>query len=174
MMTHDARGRISVAAVFLLPLALVKGTSMLLMGGPQTAGAKTVNVARAPLPELGAAEGSWSAQQIAATRHIAEVRARPFGPTPLYHVERRAEDPPPQQDDPPPVREVPPPDFAVKMILKSDTGNVALINRKYYKVGDPLGDRGWIVTRIDSDGRSVVISHPPTNRTHTLRVPMPR
>ena len=172
MMTHDTKGKLTIAAVFFLLLVLVKGASMLFVqGGPQTATATTINITPVPPPALNGPAMDWTPEHIAAARHVDRQRHEPYGPTPLFHQERKIDGPDPN-DRPP--KDVPPPDYAVQMILKSRNGNVALINRKRYRVGDALGDQGWFVVEIDSETRAVHLEHPETNRTHTLRVPPPR
>ena len=60
----------------------------------------------------------------------------------------------------------------MQMILRSRSGNIALINRKRYRKGDSLGERGWIVERIGD--RSVDIVHKDNGDQHTLVVPAPK
>ena len=66
-----------------------------------------------------------------------------------------------------------PPDVTVKMILKSRNGNIALINGRRYRVGDPIGIDGWVVDSINAAARSVVVVLPETGRQATLSVPLP-
>lgn len=172
-MTPDARDKLIVLAVFLLPLALVKGAPLVLVEhGPKAAQAAPPPPVMPPAA-LATNEESWTDEQKAAAMYIVSLRNKPFGETPLFHPERDDTNPPP-----PPVhvevRQEPPPDVSVQMIMTARGGNVALINRHRYRVGDPIGDGGWIVTRIDSITRSVEIAHPETERTHELRVPLPR
>ncbi len=172
MMTHDTKGKLSIAAVFFLPLVLVKGTSMLFVqGGLRTATATTINITPVPPPVLKGPGMDWTPEQIAAARHIDKERHEPYGPTPLFHQERKDTggiiETIPKDLPPPPVH-------SVQMILTSRSGNVALINRKRYHVGDALGNEGWFVAEIDSESRAVHLEHPETKRTHPLRVPLPR
>ena len=60
------------------------------------------------------------------------------------------------------------------ILTRSDGNHIALIGRKRFVVGDPLDDRGWYVLEIDGRARSVKIEHRPSERTATLKVPLPR
>ena len=65
-------------------------------------------------------------------------------------------------------------EVSVQVILRSRRGNVALIDRKRYRVGDAIGADGWFVEEIDGVARSVLIVHRESGEKATLVVPLPR
>lgn len=174
MMGHEPRRAASIA-VFLLPLLLVKGAALLLRNGaPEARGASdgTLVVAMPALPQ---SAPTWTTDQQTAADHIAALRTLSFGPSPLYHPRAASAVEPADVDPSDPRVPDPPPAVKVQMILTTGgDGDVALIDRKRYRVGDPIGGGGWVVLKIDSITRSVTLHHPPTNRTETLPVPLPR
>jgi hypothetical protein len=175
MAIQRPREKAATLIAFLLPLVLVKGSAMVTGSGPAAAQATPGGKIKPPkvpeVPDLPA----WSFEQLAAAEHIVLLKSEPFGPSPLFH----AEPPPPpvRPDNPKPDTrpEVKPPDVTVRMILtRSNGAHVALIGRRRYRVGDKLGDTGWIVAEIDGPSRSVTVEHPKSGNTATLRVPLPR
>lgn len=177
MMGHDPKSRVASIAVFLLPLLIVKGGALLLRDDAQKAQGASLGGDVPPAlvaPELPPA---WTAVQQMAAHHIASLRAMPFGPSPLYHPRSASTTVDPGTEDGPTDTKViePPPALTVQMILTTQgDGDVALIDRKRYRVGDPIAGTGWVVMKIDSQTRSVIIHHPPTGRTAPLPVPLPR
>ncbi len=173
MSAHNVKARIVTFGMFLLPLVLVKGTAVMLGRGPEAAIADPVgNTTTATTATIEPVVREWTPEQLAAARHIESLRSQPFGASPLLHQE-----PPPPQDDPrqhqTTPRIQPPPDVVVQIILKSSRGNIALIDRKRYRVGDSIGE-GWVVKAIDADARSVLIEHTKTSEEATLVVSFPR
>ncbi len=167
MSAHDPKVKLMGLGVFILPLILVKGIALLGGEPPQGAvasgsGATTVNggVIKIFTPR-------WSVEQIAASQRVAELREVSFGESPLLHARMIGDTV---------IRPGPfiitPPNVSVRMILRSGRGNVALIDRKRFRVGDPLGEDGWFVEEIDA--RSVSIVHRESGKKATLVVPMPR
>lgn len=177
-MTRQNRNRVINVGIFFLPILLVKAAALLIGGTPGSVGAAAppTNAGSVKIPTV--EMPTWSPEQLAAARHVSALRLEPFGPSPLLHgPPSKVADPvvEPRNNPPPPKREVPPPSVSVQMILvRSDGDNIALIDRKSYRVGDPLGDRGWVVTAIDGVSRSVTIFHAESGREHTLLVPLPR
>ncbi|MHC4081650.1 MAG: hypothetical protein ACYS15_08140 [Planctomycetota bacterium] len=175
MVVHKPREKVAALIVFFLPLALVEGGALMLGGGAAEAQARPVGKVKPPDAPVLMDPPTWTDEQRMVAEHIALLRTQPFGPSPLFHV--TAAPPPDRPDnDTRLVRpQVPPPDVVVQLILtRSDGNHVALIDRKRYQVGDAIGEHGWIVTRIDGSTRSVTIEHPPSERTATLLVPLPR
>lgn len=168
--------------VFLLPLLLVKGTAIM-MSEPKEASATTPIVSgSAGIDSLDDYRPEWTLQQLVAADYIAELRGLPFGPSPLLHIVKRQSIPDslpnPNGDGDGDGNEtnvvVPPPDVTVGGIMRSRNGNVAIINHRYYRVGDALGSDGWVVKSINAETRSVVVEFRGTGREATLHVPLPR
>jgi hypothetical protein len=83
------------------------------------------------------------------------------------------------EEDNPVIIEVPkpprPPDVTVRAILtRSDGKHIALIDRSRCRVGDPIGDAGWVIIEINGPDRAVFIEHQPSGEKATLSVPLPR
>jgi hypothetical protein len=173
MRGRDLRTRVLTLLVFLTPLVLVKATELVVAeAGPKKARATDPN----DDPEDITIEPfvpSWSTEQRVASAHVVELALLDYGPSPLLH-RKRPRVVPNGTDNPPRVEDaiVPPPNVTVQMILKSRSGNVALIDRKRYRTGDALGDDGWVVEEIED--RSINIFHPRTKQKATLVVPLPR
>jgi len=163
--------------VFLLPLLLVKGTAIMMSETPQGAAASPAIVAgSAGAGSIAEYRPQWTLQQLAAADYVEELRGLPFGPSPLLHVSKRQPTPNPDPNPDTTVNQnpiLPPPDFTVRMILKSRNGNIALINHRRYRVGDPIGSDGWFVDSISAAERSVVVVLAGTGRRATLFVPLP-
>jgi hypothetical protein len=174
MNIHKPKDTLTVVVVFLVPVMLVKGGAILLGSGPaQARGSNVTPVDRPPLV-LTPTEPEWTELQQAAARHVVDLQSQPFGNSPFLHLEVAQPDVP---DVDPQVtrREVPPPDVVVQAILiRRDGNHVALIGRKRFRTGDPIGEEGWFIKTIDGHSRSVLIEHPETERTATLSVPLPR
>ena len=173
MSAHDPKTRLMGIGVFLLPLILVKGSAILIGQPPQGAvatggGAITVNsgVIEIFTPH-------WSLEQIAAMHRVEELREMSFGESPLLQARVISDidpiDLPPEQ-----TPTITPPEVSVQVILRSRRGNVALIDRKRYRVGDAIGADGWFVEEIDGIARSVLIVHRESGEKATLVVPLPR
>jgi hypothetical protein len=176
MVVHKPREKLGMLIVFLLPLLLVKGGGLLTGGGPSGASASTGPAPQPSVEAVPVESPEWSDEQLAAAARVNELRSRPFGPSPLLHVVAPKIEPVIPDDPLPDTRvEVPPPDVNVKMILtRSDGNHIALIGRRHYRVGDAIGDDGWVITKIDGAARSVEIEHEPSGRSATLTVPLPR
>ncbi len=173
MMVRDFKRSLLALGVFLVPTMLVKGAAILAgQGGLQSAVARGDKAGTDPVQPLQPYVAEWPAEQLAAAKYIAALRKQPFGPSPLLHqVTPRLDVKPGIPETGPQV--VPPPDVTVQAILRAAGGNVALINRKRYREGDPLEDEGWIVKTIDPDSRSVLVVHPDTHTEATYAVPLP-
>lgn len=180
VIVHNPKEKLVTAAVFVLPLVLVKMSAVLLGGGPEPATGSTGSGGDSPDISGMTTTLTWTGEQRAAAEHIRFLRTQPFGPSPLFHVAAIQPDIPDVPDVDPVEPEVPVPDVAVQMILTRTDGNhVALINRRRYREGEALLDQGWIIKKIDGQNRCVIIEHPGsdpprTTRTETLVVPMPR
>lgn len=161
-MIAQARERLLLLFVFLLPLLVVKGYGIFMaVPAPQTAVAGTtgniVNMTIAPDPKR-----TWSQRERDAGQHIARLGVREFGPSPLDHREPPPPDPPP--DTRPVVIKQPGgnvrptrPIVKLQLIWTSDRVNIALIGGKRYREGDELQGTGWIVTEIDGQQRRVTL-----------------
>ena len=171
MSGQDPKSRLLVFGVFLLPLILVKGSALLIGDTPQGAAASGGGPMAASTDVIEIFTPEWSLEQIAATHRVEDLRAEAFGETPLLHA-RKVDDIEPIVT--PDEKEVTPPEVSVQMILRSRRGNVALIDRKRFRVGDALGEDGWFVEEIDAVSRSVFIVHRESGTKATLVVPMPR
>lgn len=171
MTASTPKSRLMGLGVFLLPLLLVKGTALMVGQTPQGASASGTAGGSTPAGVIETYTPDWSLEQIAASHRVDTLRNLPFGESPLLHA-RRVEDVVIDPIDPRPTV-IKPPNVDVKMILRSSRGNVALIDGKYYRTGDSLGD-GWIIEDIDPLTRSVFIMHPRSSQEATLLVPMPR
>ena len=172
MSGQDPKTKLMWLGAFLLPLILVKASALLIGQPPQ--GANAANGA-ATTVDGGVIEiftPQWSSEQIAATHRTEGLREMPFGESPLLHVRSNSGIDP---IDPPDRRKtIEPPDVSVGMVLRSRFGNVALIDRKRYRVGDAIGADGWFVEEIDGVARSVLIVHRESGEKATLVVPLPR
>ncbi|NNM27030.1 MAG: hypothetical protein HKO59_13775, partial [Phycisphaerales bacterium] len=110
-----------------------------------------------------------TAEAAAAVARIDTLAAEPFGATPFYHPPRGSK--PTTVDTPDPTPDVDyVPDFKIKMIMATGGGNIALIDGARYRVGEELGNSGWMITEINSFKRSVSIEHEATGRVRTRYV----
>ena len=97
--------------------------------------------------------------------HIAMLSDLPIDKTPLYYTGSKA------QVDVEQSTHVEAPMFVVKAIMKTSSGNRALLDSGAYSVGDELEETGWLITDIDADSRSVTIEDPASAMTATRVVP---
>lgn len=175
-MTRDLKGFISSLVVFILPVVLVKvGGSLFGSAGPSTAVGSSSAVKPRPFkPPAGARAVSWTAQQKAAADHVALLKTEPFGSTPFYYrqsvISKTAVIEDPGQRSPDDA----PPDLNVQVVMTTRRGNVALIDRRLYRVGDLIKDEDWRVIKIDGHDRSVTLRHEETQRTAIIYVPTSR
>jgi hypothetical protein len=159
-MNVRVRERFLFLLAFLLPLLVVKGWAVFMkVPTPQTATAgttaNTVNTTIGSDPKR-----TWSRRERDAGAHILLLDVRQFGPSPLDHREPPPPDPPPATQ---PTIIVQPggnvklvrPLVKLQLIWASDRVNIALIDGKRYREGDPLKETGWIVTEIDGLKRRV-------------------
>jgi hypothetical protein len=175
MNIHKPREQVAAIVVFLLPLVLVKGGAFLIGGGPAEVEASPGRRVKPPEMPVDPDPPTWSDEQRAAAEHIRFLHTQPYGSSPLFHVAAPPPPKPPEDDTPVTGPEIPPPDVVVQAILtRSDGNHIALIDRRRYQVGHAIGPDGWIVAKIDGPARSVKIVHPPSGRTATLTVPLPR
>jgi hypothetical protein len=156
--------------VFLLPLILVK-SGVLLIGDPPQEAVASGGAMVDPGAVIEVFTPEWSLEQVAATHRVVELREEPFGESPLLHPRKISDIDPIQTVENPTIT---PPTVSVQMILRSRRGNVALINRKRFRVGDAIGEDGWFIEKIDAVTRSVLIVHRASEVKATLVVPMPR
>ncbi len=167
MLSTEGRRRLAAGGMFILPLFLVKATSVMLGGaGPVETQAATTEDAPIGTTQVIAGPKSNEEAQILAAEHITSLENQPFGVSPMYYethgqvesteIEHPEEDPPPQ--------------FKIRGILSASAGNTALIDGKPYRVGDELADSGWRITEIDGVARSVTIKDSKTGRTETRTV----
>lgn len=175
MTGHEPRSKVASIAIFLLPLLLVKGSALLLRDGAQQAQGASDGIPVVPPPAALPSAPAWTPVQQMAASHVAALRSMSFGSSPLYHPQSASAVDTTEVEQPDQRVLEPPPNVTVQIIMttKGD-GDVALIDRKRYRVGDSIGNGGWSVLRIDSHTRSVTLHHPPTDRTVTLLVPLPR
>jgi hypothetical protein len=173
MIINKPTEKIAVVIAFLLPLVLVKGGAMVTGSGPAEAQATPGNAVEPPKIPGPPLPRAWSVEERAAADRVAFLRTQPFGRSPLAHVAVV-----PVKDDPPPpkrVEKIEPPKAIVRAILtRSDGNHIALIDRKRFRVGDPIGDKGWFIVEINGPDRAVSIEHQPSGETATLNVPLPR
>lgn len=170
MIAHDPKARLIGIGVFLLPLILVKATGLMIGQPPQGA------VASGAVPAVvsGVIESftpEWSLEQVAATQRVEDLRELAFGESPLLHARKTGDI---EYVLPPENFIITPPDVAVRVILRSRHGNVALIDRKHFRTGDAIGEDGWFIDEIDAASRSVLIVHRESGMKATLVVPLPR
>ena len=170
MATAETKRRATSAAVFLLPLLLVKGTALLLGdAGPVAASAGVVappSPVTTPQEHAATAEPTVDAEVAAAAlKQIARLKREPFGEVPLYYEPREQT----HRAEPEPTLD-PPPHFTVGAIMASASGNIALIDGTACRVKQQLADTGWIITDIDPAARTVTIEDPHTGRTETRGV----
>ncbi len=174
-MTRDLKGFISCLVVFLLPVVLVKvGGGLLGSPGPSMAAGSSIAVKPRPFKPPGVREVLWTAQQKAAADHVVLLETEPFGSTPFYYrqsVDRRT--PFPEDPSERPLDDTPP-QLSLQVVLTARRGNVALIDRKQYHVGDLIKGHDWRVIKIDGYDRSVTLKHEETDRTEIIYVPTSR
>ncbi len=165
-MTPYWKGLISSLVLFILPVALVKvGGSLLGSPGPGTAVESLNAVKPRPFKPPGPQAVSWTAQQKAAADHVAILKTQPFSSTPFYYRHEEPGEKPPDDT---------PPELYLQVVLTSRRGNVALIDRKRYRVGDLIKGEEWRVIKIDGHDRSVTLKHEKTDRTAVIYVPTSR
>jgi hypothetical protein len=173
MMLRDVRRAVLALGVFLVPTVLVKSAALVAgQGGPQAAAARSGDGSSEDIVVPKPFVAEWPPEQLAAAHYIAVLRGQPFGPSPLLHqvTAKTVIGTEPVKTGPQPV---PPPNVTVQAILSAEGGNIALINRKRYREGDPLEAAGWFVKAIDHKSRSVTVVHPETSAEATYAVPLP-
>ena len=168
MLRSDAKRKLIAFGIFALPIGLVKVAATML-GGPGGAQAQTtLTVAPPPPPNVTTPGGTLTPREQTVVDRIARLDDTAFGPTPMLHARTNG----PRVVDPsPPGRSVP--KFRVKAILVSSTGNRALIDGLAWKVGETLGDTGWVIIEINGNTRSVTIQEPETGRVTSSTVEGP-
>jgi hypothetical protein len=176
-MSAQIRERLLLLFVFLLPLLVVKGYGVFMkVPTPQTANAgttsNTVNTTIASDPKR-----TWSRHERDAGEHIALLDARQYGPSPLDHREPPPPGPPPSTQ--PTIIKQPGnmrltrPLVKLQLIWASDRVNIALIDGKRYREGDPLKNTGWIVTEIDGLKRRVRLESEDGEQTEYIFIDPP-
>ena len=173
MSSQDSKSRLLGLGVFLLPLLLVKGTAMFIGQPAPTADASGGHSTTVGVSVIETFKPQWSPEQIGAAHRVEELRGLPFGDSPLLHA-RKIEDHGPVVPPDRTIIETEPPRVVVQVILRSRRGNVALIGGHSYRIGDEIGETGWIVMEIDPVARSVLIEHTASGREWSLVVPLPR
>ncbi len=174
-MTRDLKGFISSLVVFILPVVVVKmGGSLFGSPGPSTAAGSSNAVKPTPFKPPGVRAVSWTAQQKAAADHVALLKTEPFGSTPFYYRQSVSSKTPVIEDPGERSPDDSAPDLNVQIVLTSRRGNVALIDRKRYRVGDLIKGDEWRVIKIDGHDRSVTLKHEETERTEIIYVPTSR
>ena len=171
MLSSDHKRRLGAAAMFVLPIVLVKAGAFLFGGsGPAEVKAAPQPVARVTTVEQADQMAVQSEESLAAERHVAALQDEPFGPTPFYYEARVFTQ---VEDDPTQPELEPGPEFVVKAIMTTPGGNIALIEGTIYRIGQKLGQTGWRIIEIDGDTRSVTIRDPETGRKAKRRIRMP-
>ncbi len=168
MLTNKMKRRLTAAAVFVLPVLLVKIAAFLVgQGEPSSAAATAQLVTSAAAGTLTTSEQAPRTVPLTVVEHIAWLRRQPAGATPLYH--RRAKVRPRGKTSKDPV-----PEFVVQAIMVAPSGNTTLIDGKVRRVGEKLGATGWRVVEIDGRVRSVTIEQTSTGQRIERSVRMSR
>lgn len=171
MATAETKRRLTDLGVFLLPLVLMQASGMVLShGGPRGVEASENDQEAAATAMTPLVPHEWSQAELDAAETVGALRAKPFGPAPLYYPE----------DEPEPMEVVevepepdPPPEVVLQAILASSNSATALIDGKAHRVGDQIGQSGWVIVNIDPDLREVTIKDPTTDRSETIAVRRP-
>jgi hypothetical protein len=179
MASPETNRKIIAVMLFVLPIGLVKGTSLYMGRSPvQSADASAVD-STAPADKTTVVKAPvWTSKQIAASKHIASLREQPFDSTPFLHEHKVQATvnsaPEPLVTSPTNNASLgPPPKFALQMIMSGSSGSTALIDNKPYHIGDEIRDSGWTVTDINRQNRSVTLHEATNDRTMVIAVDMP-
>jgi hypothetical protein len=153
--------------VLLSPALLVKGTAWLL-GSPvaQSASADQKHLGPDATTITPLTKVQLTDAQRRVAEHIASLRAKPFGPSPLFYATSEG-------GLPVETESIISADVNVQAVLGSAGGNGALVNGKLYRVGDTIQNSPWIVSAIDPAARSITIRHETTGEVETHAVPIP-
>ena len=174
MPSNSGRRRLVAVIAFVVPLGLVKGTSIV-MNQPLPATATAAPDAPAP-PAATQPGGGWTPAARAAADRARELASRPFRDPPLYFT-RVAEPEPVPEPEPEPEPEIPVVitlDASVQMLMSTETEEIALIDGRPYRIGETLRTGEWIVQAINSRDRAVVFRHIASGRIEVRHVPITR
>lgn len=162
MLSPDNKRRLIIVAVFLVPVILVKGTSVYYgVGSPAGASAAVTPAPTVDAPIDLSIEQAWTAQQKAAATYAADLHDAPFGQSPLYYQLRE-----PSNGDGPVVQVDPSlPNLIVQAIVESASGATVLMNNQRYRVGDTFDETAWVITDINNDTRTVTLRNSKTGKT---------
>ncbi|HRP62243.1 MAG TPA: hypothetical protein PK400_03010 [Phycisphaerales bacterium] len=163
MQSIDPKRSLTVLAVFLAPVAVVKVTAMWIgAANPNQAVAYVEPAAEAPLAiPHGSSAAKSSPEQERVADYLQVLRNSPFGPSPFYVEPRQLERPAPPavpQAEVPIVETAEGLNVVVRAVMASRDGNIALINGKPMRVGDVLGE-GWRIAAINSEAATVTFEH---------------
>jgi hypothetical protein len=166
MLTSEGKRKLAAAGMFAMPIVLVWATGVM-FGGPASVKAEPAPVPVAPPTNPVPVSANIAPEIKAAIDHIAASSDVPFGATPFLHG-RRPDDPGHEDPELEPL-----PEFTLKAVMASSTGNRALIDGRAYRVNDTIADTTWIVTAIDALSRTVTLEDPESKRAYTLEVDRP-
>ncbi len=161
MLNSERKRQVVVLGVFLIPVALVKGTSLFCGVGSPAGASAAINAVQAIDTNVAATNTQrWSTDEKAAAARVTQLYESPFQTTPLYYdtIEDAGENP---------VASVDPslPTMIVQAILAGANGSTALINNKAYRVGDVFEETSWSIIAIDNDSHTVTLKNTNTGKT---------
>jgi hypothetical protein len=160
MASHDRNRRLWAVGFFVMTLVAVKLAATMFGGGAPGPAQASPDVSTAggdPAPGTAppVAKVEWTERQRAAGEYVRQLAQQSFGPTPLLYTAK----PRPGQTSPTiePILQSPRPQFVLRAVMATSSGNKALIDGRMYQIGEKVRGSGWVVQTIDIDARSVTL-----------------
>lgn len=150
-------------AMLLLPIVMVKILAVTLgVGTPSQASATSGAPPPINFSQIGSGNVTDSEARQEAQIHVDRLRNADFGEVPLLYRASSALD---TTSNASPVNK-----HTLQMIMATNSGNIALIDRSQYRIGDTLGDGLWKIVSISTDLRQVVLVHVESGKEMVLTV----
>lgn len=150
-------------SMLFLPIVMVKILALTLgVGAPSQASATLQTPIPFDFSQAASGNVTDSEARQKAQSHVELLRNAFFGEIPLLYGKSSA-------------REAtsigsPANTHTLQMIMATDSGNIALIDRTQYRIGDQLEDEPWRIASISSELRQVVLIHEETGKEVILSV----
>lgn len=150
-------------AMLFLPIIMVKILAVTLgVGSPSQASATSQTPTPIDFSQIISGNVTDSEARREAQIHVDHLRLAAYGEIPLLYgksSEREATS-----------IASPAKTHTLQMIMATSTGNVALIDRAQYRIGDQLDDEPWRIASISNEERKVVLVHMVSGKEVVLNV----
>lgn len=149
-------------AMLFLPIVMVKILAVTLGVGTPSQSSAMLRPAPIDFSQSVSGKVTDSEARQEAQTHVDRLRHAAYGDIPLLYGIASAHE----------TMSVPSPVYThtLQMIMATRSGNIALIDRTQYRVGDQLDDEPWRIVSISSDDRQVVLVHMESGKEVVLSV----